>query len=120
MKKIILLLVVLVSVGCFAQSAGQKISDKLDVVLQNSGSDDEILIWVFFSDKGENLEAYFTNPTSVVSEKSLRRRAKVLSDNKLISKTDFPVNQNYIAQVESAGFKLKQKNKMVQWNQRMG
>jgi len=111
MKKIILLLVVLVSVGCFAQSAGQKISDNLDVVLQNSGSDDEILVWVFFSDKGENLEAYFTNPTSVVSEKSLRRRAKVLSDNKLISQTDFPVNQNYIAQVESAGFKLKQKTK---------
>ncbi|HLG32954.1 MAG TPA: S8 family peptidase [Ignavibacteriaceae bacterium] len=111
MKKIILLLIVLVSVGCFAQSAGQKISDKLNVVLQNSGADDEILIWVFFSDKGENLEAYFTNPTSVVSEKSLLRRAKVLSENKLITQTDFPVNQNYITQIESAGFKLKQKTK---------
>lgn len=111
MKKIILLLVVLLSIVCFAQSAGQKISDKLNLVLQNSGADDEILIWVFFTDKGENLERYFTSPSSVVSEKSLLRRAKVLDKNSLISQMDLPVNANYINTIQQAGFKVKQKSR---------
>jgi len=46
-----------------------------------------------------------------VSEKSLKRRAKVLSEEKLLSATDLPVNQNYVEQIQSLGFQLKQKTK---------
>ena len=70
-----------------------------------------LLVWVFFTDKGNETQNYLSKPSTVVSEKSLKRRAKVLSEDKLISENDLPVNQSYINQIEAAGFKLKQKTK---------
>ncbi len=69
------------------------------------------LVWVYFSDKGNNLDAYFASPESVVSQKSLDRRAKVFSNDKLIDFSDLPVNQNYINVLIQNGFELKQKSK---------
>ncbi|HEX7358083.1 MAG TPA: S8/S53 family peptidase, partial [Ignavibacteriaceae bacterium] len=69
------------------------------------------LVWVYFTDKGDNLDHYFANPLTVVSKKSLERRAKVLSENNLIDFTDLPVNQNYVNQIIQNGFELKQKSR---------
>lgn len=95
----------------FAQSSIEKFTPQLDAVVSNSNQGEELLVWVFFSDKGENIQTYFNKPITVVSEKSLKRRAKVLSENELITVRDLPVNQNYIDQVNSLGLKLKQKTK---------
>jgi serine protease AprX len=95
----------------FAQSSVEKFSPQLTRVLSAVNQNEELLVWVFFSDKGENTQSYFNKPNTVVSEKSLRRRAKVLNENELISTRDLPVNQNYIDEVKSLGFKVKQKTK---------
>jgi serine protease AprX len=95
----------------FAQSSVEKFTPQLYAVLDNSNQAEELLVWVFFTDKGNETQNYFQKPSTVVSEKSLNRRAKVLSEDKLISQTDLPVNQNYIEQIQSLGFQLKQKTK---------
>ena len=95
----------------FAQSSVEKFTPQLNDVIDNSNQSEELLIWVFFSDKGNETQNYFQKPSTVVSEKSLKRRAKVLSDDKLISTSDLPVNHSYIEQIQSLGFQLKQKSK---------
>jgi hypothetical protein len=94
-----------------AQSSVEKFTPQLNSVLSNPNQSEELLVWVFFNDKGNDVQNYFSKPTTVVSEKSLKRRAKVLSQEKLITQTDLPINQNYIQQIQSAGFKLKQKSR---------
>ena len=95
----------------FAQSSVEKFTPQLNAVIDNSNQSEELLVWVFFSDKGNETQNYFQKPSTVVSEKSLKRRAKVLSEDKLITQTDLPVNQNYVDQLKSLGFQLKQKSK---------
>ncbi len=95
----------------FAQSSVEKFTPQLNKVIEYSNQSEELLVWVFFSDKGTETQNYFQKPSTVVSEKSLNRRAKVLSEDKLISTNDLPVNQNYIDQIQSLGFQLKQKTK---------
>lgn len=95
----------------FAQSSVEKFTPQLNAVVSNANQNEELLVWVFFNDKGENTAHYFTNPESVVSEKSLKRRAKVLPPDELISEMDLPVNSEYIEKVVSLGFKVKQKSK---------
>ncbi len=110
MRVIIFSFLFFVSVS-FAQSSMDKITKQLDILIEQSNADEELLVWVFFKDKGNATEKYFEKPTTVVSEKSLKRRSKVLSDEKLITNIDLPVNQNYTEQVQALGFKLKQKTK---------
>jgi len=95
----------------FAQSSVEKFTPHLDDVIRNANQNEELLVWIFFSDKGDDAQNYLSKPSTVVSEKSLKRRAKVLSEGRLISQTDLPVNQNYINQIQSLGFQLKQKTK---------
>ena len=110
MRRLIITIVLFTGI-IFAQSQVEKFTPQLDDVISNSNQNEELLVWVFFSDKGNETQSYFQKPSTVVSEKSLKRRAKVLSDDKLISTTDLPVNQNYIEQIQSLGFQLKQKTK---------
>lgn len=95
----------------FAQTPLEKCTDQLKHQIENSSLNSKILIWVVFKDKGPNTEHYFSFPESVLSEKSLRRRAKVLKENELLDKSDFPVFSNYIEHVQALGFSLKQKSK---------
>ena len=110
MRILIFSLILFMSVN-FAQSNMDKVTNQLNRIIDQTNTDEELLIWVFFKDKGDAIQNYFKKPTSVVSEKSLKRRAKVLSDDKLITQTDLPVNLYYIEQVQALGFKLKQKTK---------
>jgi len=74
---------------------------------------EQLLVWVFFTDKGIATEQYFATPTSVVSEKSLRRRAKVLPASSLLDYNDLPVNENYISPLLQIGFRLKHQSKWL-------
>jgi serine protease AprX len=95
----------------FAQSSLEKFTPHLNSVISKSNQTEKLLVWIFFTDKGNDLQSYFSEPTKVVSEKSLKRRAKVLSEDKLISERDLPVNQSYIEQIKANGIQVKQKTK---------
>lgn len=95
----------------FAQSSLEKFTPQLNAVISKSNQTEKLLVWIFFTDKGSDVQKYFSDPTKVVSEKSLKRRSKVLSGNKLITQRDLPVNQSYVDQIKTASFQVKQKTK---------
>src|SRR5690606_39425095 len=74
MKKLILTFFFFASV-VFAQAPVDKLSAALKMKLIEAGND-QILVWVYFKDKGLNKDTYFNNPLLVVSEKSLQRDRK--------------------------------------------
>ncbi|MEJ5263634.1 MAG: S8 family serine peptidase, partial [Ignavibacterium sp.] len=112
MKNILLMLVLLTSIHIYPQSVVEKFSPELQTKLNSINASEKILVWIYFTDKGNSLENYFNNPASVVSEKSLQRRTK-LNNESLIDFTDLPVNQNYIEELQTIGFQLKQKSKWL-------
>ena len=111
MKKFLLLILLIVPSVIFAQSPFEKMTGTLKNEIINKNNSGRFLIWISFTDKGKSLQKLYKSPENVVSEKSLERRKKVLPQSELIDYTDLPVNQNYIKQVESLGFKVKQKSK---------
>ncbi len=112
MKKFFFLSLLICSSLLFAQNPIQKLTTTLrNQIINNDNNSIQYLIWVTFTDKGNSLKKLYKTPGKIVSEKSLERRAKVLPQSELIDYTDLPVNQNYIKQVQSLGFKVKQKSK---------
>jgi len=112
MKKIFLMLVLFASILIYPQSVVEKFSPELQAKLNSVNSSEKILVWIYFTDKGNSLDNYLNNPELVVSEKSLQRRAKLQTES-LIDFTDLPINQNYIEELQSSGFQLKQKSKWL-------
>jgi hypothetical protein len=108
MKKLFFLFFLLISTA-FTQQ--EKVTPLLQTKILHSKENEQLLVWVFFSDKGNATEQYFAHPSVVVSEKSLHRRSKVLPPNALIDITDIPVNNSYISALQQFGFALKQKSK---------
>lgn len=110
MKRIIFALLILLIVPAFAQSPVDKVSSKLKAGLIEDETS-KYLIWIYFTDKGNDLQKYYINPESVVSEKSLKRRSKVLAKKNFVDYSDLPVNDSYIDKIISEGLILKQKSK---------
>jgi hypothetical protein len=104
---------ILFSLIAFAQVPVEKYTDQLRHTIMNSTQNSEILVWIIFKDKGVDSEKYSSFTQNVVSEKSLLRRTKVIKSSSLLDITDLPVYANYINQVESLGFKIKQKSKWL-------
>ena len=111
MRKYILISLFFLIPVSFAQSPVDKVTARLKSAIESNPSSERTLVWVYFSDKGSNLGTYFNQPSLVVSEKSLKRRAKVKEQGALIKFNDLPVNADYIGQLESIGFLVKQKSK---------
>lgn len=71
------------------------IAERLENKLQNVSSDEKVKIWIYFNDKGPN-EKHSLIPNTLISEKAIARRAKVLPQNELVDVSDLPVFKNYI------------------------
>jgi len=111
MKKLILTFFFFASV-VFAQAPVDKLSAALKMKLIEAGND-QILVWVYFKDKGLNKDTYFNNPLLVVSEKSLQRRSKVFPKDKLITFEDLPVHNPYVDRVKNSGMIIRHKSKWL-------
>jgi subtilisin family serine protease len=110
MKKISLLTLI-ISLIVAAQVPVEKTTEQLRRYVSNLQQDSEVLVWIMFTDKGPDVEGSVSFIQSIVSEKSLQRRSKVLPKTSLIDQTDLPIYSFYIDQVQSLGFKLKHKSK---------
>lgn len=107
MKKILVLVVLSIFV-CFSQTPVDKTSIVLKNKLSSVSDGSKVLVWIFFKDKGNSLNKFYSVPKNVVSELSLKRREKVLDKSSLIDYTDLPIYQDYISKLQSEGFELKQ------------
>jgi subtilisin family serine protease len=112
MKNFFLMLVLFANILIYPQSVVEKISPELQSKLIDANPSEKILVWIYLTDKGNSLQDYFDNPETVVSGKSLQRRAKLRNES-LLDYSDLPVNDNYINQLQASGFQLKQKSKWL-------
>jgi subtilisin family serine protease len=114
MSKIFMPMILLcVFTTAFAQTPVNKISKALETKMSSASATDEILVWIYFTDKGMNTDVYFSNPQLVVNEKSIKRRKKTLSKATPLTMRDLPVNSEYISQVKSKGLKTKWPSKWL-------
>jgi len=110
MKKILVLVVLSIFV-CFAQTPIEKTSIVLKNKISSVSDGAKVLVWIFFKDKGNSLNKFYSVPKNVVSELSLKRREKVMDKSSLIDYTDLPVCNGYISKLQAEGFELKQISK---------
>lgn len=111
--KNLFLFVIFLSEITLAQVPLEKFTDQLKLYAAKSPQNSEVLVWLTFKDKGPNAEQNFSSPQSIVSEKSLQRRAKVFKINSLLDASDLPIYTNYLNAVEAKGFELKHKSKWL-------
>jgi serine protease AprX len=111
MKKLLTFFLLLAIASAFAQVPLEKLTPALQQQLSTKASDQEVLLWVFFKDKGPDIQRYYLSPESVVSARALKIRSKVLAKSNLISFIDLPVYQNYVDQLEDLGFRVNYKTK---------
>jgi hypothetical protein len=112
-KHLTIVFVLFTLISVLPQNTNIKLSKSLKHKLQNISQDDEVLVWIYLTDKGKNLQKYYEHPETVVSKKSLKRRAKVKPADKLIDFTDIPLLDNYITKIQNLGIKIKQKSKWL-------
>ncbi|MBX2989533.1 MAG: S8 family peptidase [Bacteroidetes bacterium] len=113
MMKIARLLASLVSVVMFSLPgfAADKTGPKLTAAFTALNDNDQILAWVFFTDKGSREHLRSAVPLDVVSPRSIQRRLKVRAANNVVDYTDLPVEQQYVEQIAQQVVLVRQQSK---------
>lgn len=93
--------------------AGGKITSRLAAVLKTAGPDDEVVVWVYFTDKGRNELMKGVIPQSLVTERSIRRRLNVCSESDVVDHTDLPIEQSYARHIASHVLHTRQKSRWL-------
>ena len=101
----------LVIVMAASAYGGSKIGDRLGSVLARSSDNDQVIAWVFFTDKGSHEALKASVPLNVVSERSIRRRLKVRAENEVVDYTDLPVEQQYVSELSTHVLRVRQVTK---------
>jgi serine protease AprX len=107
---VLLMLGFLVSAS-FLRAEGGKISARLERVLGKFTPSEQAVVWVYFTDKGSHEAHRFSVPPTVVTERSLQRRAKVRTATTLVDYSDLPVDQSYVEQVAPRVIRVRQRSK---------
>lgn len=92
-------------------------SSKLSVSLQKQISErkasSDYLVWVFFTDKGSNLEEKLILAEHNLTTKAKNRRLKDQSKKSLVDFYDIPVNPEYIRDISSHIIKFRHKSRWL-------
>lgn len=113
MYRLIFALILISILPLHSQSPVDKLTGRLKAKIISDQPHTDQLVWIYFTDKGNTTEQFYLNPETVVSRKSLDRRAKVLSSSELINFQDLPVNSEYLMQLKELGFKIRNKSKWL-------
>lgn len=110
MKKIyistLLVLVFVMFSGFNKQINNPKLSMNLTKVLNNNLVNDKYLVWITFTDKGNNT---INDAKKNLTKENFERRSK--NGNLILDYTDIPVNYNYINEIKNSGIEIKQISK---------
>lgn len=79
-------------------------------LIDNSGSE-AMLVWIYFSDKGENSSSFITHPEQYLSQKSIERRMKRITSGTITDISDIPVNKIYLDELTGLGIKIRHVSK---------
>lgn len=101
----------LLLVGATLTLAAQKTDSRLEAALQRLAPEDDVLVWVFFTDKGSHEVLKAAVPASVVSPRSMQRRLKNLPADEAVDYTDLPVERTYVEQLAPLVKRVRQVTK---------
>ncbi len=95
MKKIIFTLFLLIfSLQISAQVTG-KFSPYLSQKISKSDTDEQVRVWIYFTDKGDNIEKKKKEVLAQLPENSIKRRKKRHGNLDIVDFYDIPVNSVY-------------------------
>nr|HMS65401.1 S8 family serine peptidase [Ignavibacteria bacterium] len=103
--------ILLTAVNSFSfksDKTGIHLSNKLENSVQN-----KFTVWIYFTDKGENISNKLASPQNLVSQRSLERRMKVKSTQELVDYTDIPVYDNYENTVSNFAIRIRNRSKWL-------
>ena len=86
---------------------------RLEASLQSAVPGTPLTVWIYFTDKGNRTFEKLSIPEQLVSPRSLQRRGRVRTVDKLVDATDLPVEQAYIDQVAAATLHVRQVSKWL-------
>lgn len=102
----LLISAVLIAAPSFASPEPQKISPSLEKKLERQ-SNSTFKIWIYFRDKGGEVEKKLAAARLNLNYKTLARRLKLLPEEKVVDELDIPVNQGYVEKIRPYVIKLK-------------
>ena len=114
MKRPEILILGIVSLSLIAVSftpGSTKLTPRLQSAMEQTSPTAEIYAWVYFTDKGSNETMRNSIPLTVVAQRSIDRRRKVMEADRLVDYCDLPVDNSYVSQVSALGVKVRQRSK---------
>lgn len=111
-KKVFFLLIVSLSWMVISPVPHEKkLSELADKRFSQLSPNNKELVWIYFSDKNDNISIKKDDVAKTLSAKALSRRSKVRSSDQLIDSRDFPVSERYIRMIEEQGIAVRNKSK---------
>lgn len=87
------------------------IHPRLQRVIDPLLPDEQVVAWVYFTDKGPNEALRNSVPLSVVSQRSLQRRQKARPPESIVDYSDLPVDQEYVDGIRPLVIRIRQQTK---------
>jgi len=115
MKKYILSIITFSAIAFIALSfktGSSKIGPHLKYVLENSNKNN-FVVYVYLKDKGPDALSRLSNPLNLVTQRSVNRRLKVKSPDKVVDFTDIPVYQEYVNELSPGVNKVRNRLKWL-------
>lgn len=93
--------------------SGNKISPSLKAMLGKCGEQSAYTIWIFFNDKGSDLERKMQAAQSSLNPRALKRRLRHLEHTPLVDWYDIPVEENYVHAVQSQTIRIRHRSRWL-------
>jgi len=113
---IIISAVIVLSLGLCITSNAQspdKFSPTLKRVIEQEGENIAVKAWVYFTDKGSNIESELEAVKTNLTPRALKRRLRNRSADNLVDFKDIAVNKNYISEIRSQVQKIRHKSRWL-------
>ncbi|MEO8447061.1 MAG: S8 family serine peptidase [bacterium] len=88
-----------------------KIESSLLNIIRDNPDNERQLVWICFTDKGQNTDALLSSPEIYLTQRSIDRRYKRIKTGIFFDERDLPVDHNYVAGLEESGIIIKQRSK---------
>jgi serine protease AprX len=88
---------------------GKNLREELSLISDNNNI--KTLIWITFTNKGNNTEYKLSHPETYLTQKAIERRMKVKPVNALVDFTDLPLYYEYVNELIRNGIEIKNRSK---------
>ena len=77
------------------------------------GKADAQILWIYFKDKGSDQLSKLAKPTQLITERAIKRRAKVKAVDQLVNTLDLPVYEPYVNSIKPYVTKIRAYSKWL-------